>query len=204
MNNTFYVPKTLGNVVANCIRQFALTEVEFPRIVGFSFGESNLLRYGKFDLCQFSSNLSNVELQMNDYDSFPFICDVHFKDVLTVKHLRDAGIKVLGNDEDVILAVPDDSEKIVKLIINKLKTSTSASDNRSLLEDGPSLGQRLDDFTIIHSRGSNFDFEVNVSSGISGDIVDIDVKTIDSEQVLRSSLDSIIKVFSDIRQESLG
>lgn len=203
MGNKFYVPKTLGYQVANCIRQFALTEVEFPRIVGFSLGESNMLRSGKFDLCQISSNLSNIEIKVEGYEEFPLVIDVNFNDVLTVKHLRNAGIGALGNDDDVILAVPDDSNKTIKLIINSLKTSTSAADNRSLLESKLSP-EFLDKCNIIHSRGSNFDFEIGVSNGISGDIVTIDAKTPDSRNILQSSLKSIIGVFEEILQESLN
>lgn len=203
MENTFYVPKTLGHCVANCIRQFALTEVQFPRIVGFSFGDSNLLRNGKFDLCQLSSNLSNVEINVKSFEDFPIIIDVRFNDVLTIKHLRDAKIDAVGNDDDVILAVPDSSEKVIKLIINSLKTSTSAADNRCLLEEKlqPSF---LDKCNIIHSRGSNFDFEVDVVPGLSGDMIKLDVKTPDSREVLKSSLESIIGVFSKILKESLS
>lgn len=203
MGNKFYVPKTLGYQVANCIRQFALTEVEFPRIVGFSLGDSNLLRSGKFDLCQISSNLSNIEIKVDGYEEFPLVIDVPFNDVLTVKHLRTAGIGVLGNDDDILLSVPDDSSKTIKLIINSLKTSTSAADNRSLLESKLSP-EFLDRCNIIHSRGSNFDFEIGVNSGISGDIITVDAKTPDSRGVLESSLRSIIKVFDEILQETLN
>lgn len=203
MGNKFYVPKTLGYQVANCIRQFALTEVEFPRIVGFSLGDSNLLRSGKFDLCQISSNLSNIEIKVDSYEEFPLIVDVTFTDVLTVKHLRDKGIGVLGNDDDVLLSVPDDSNKTIKLIINSLKTSTSAADNRSLLES-KLAPEFLDKCNIIHSRGSNFDFEIDVNPGISGDIITVDAKTTDSRSVLESSLRSIVKVFSEILEETLN
>lgn len=203
MGNKFYVPKTLGYSIANCIRQFALTEVEFPRIVGFSLGESNMLRSGKFDLCQVSSNLSNIEIKVDSVDQFPLIIDVNFNDVLTVGHLRKSGIGALGNDDDIILAVPDSSEKTIKLIINTLKTSTSAADNRCLLES-KLTPEFLDKFNIIHSRGSNFDFEIDVTSGISGDVVSLDIKTPASRDVLKSSLDSIIGVFEKIREESLN
>lgn len=203
MGNKFYVPKTLGYQVANCIRQFALTEVEFPRIVGFSLGDSNLLRSGKFDLCQISSNLSNIEIKVDGYEEFPLVIDVPFNDVLTIKHLRNAGIGVLGNDDEVLLSVPDDSSKTIKLIINSLKTSTSAADNRSLLESKLSP-EFLDRCNIIHSRGSNFDFEIGVNSGISGDIITVDAKTPDSRGVLEASLRSIIKVFDEILQETLN
>ena len=203
MGKKFYVPKTLGYSVANCIRQFALTEVEFPRIVGFSLGDSTLLRSGKFDLCQVSSNLSNIEIKANSYEEFPLVIDVPFNDVLTIKHLRTAGIEALGNDDDVILAVPDNSSKTIKLIINSLKTSTSASDNRCLLESKLS-SDFLDKCNIIHSRGSNFDFEIDVNSGISGDIIELDIKSPDSRDVLKASLESIVGVFEKILEESLN
>lgn len=204
MGDKFYVPKTLGYSIANCIRQFALTEVEFPRIVGFSLGESNLLRSGKFDLCQVSSNLSNLEIKVtSQFEEFPLVIDVPFNDVLTIKHLRSSGIGVLGDDDEVILAVPDNSSKTIRLIINSLKTNTSAADNRSLLESKLSP-EILDKCNIIHSRGSNFDFEIGVTSGISGDIITLDVKSQDSREILKSSITSIIGVFNKILEESLN
>lgn len=200
MGHKFYVPKTLGYPIANCIRQFALTEVEFPRIVGFSLGDSSLLRSGKFDLCQVSSNLSNIEIRTNSVNEFPIVLEVKFKDVLTIGHLRDYGIDAVGDDNDVILAVPDDSPKSMKLIINLLKTTTSAADNRCLLES-KLPGEVLDKYNIIHSRGSNFDFEIEVDSGISADIISVRAKTVNETEILSSSLESIIKVFGTIKEE---
>lgn len=203
MGHKFYVPKTLGYPIANCIRQFALTEVEFPRIVGFSLGDSSLLRSGKFDLCQVSSNLSNIEIKVDSFVEFPLVIDVPFNDVLTVGHLRRSGIDAMGEDSDVILAVPDDSNKVIKLIINLLKTTTSAADNRCLLES-KLPNEFLDKCNIIHSRGSNFDFEIEVDSGISADVISLKAKTVGENGILSSSLESIIKVFSSIKEEIVG
>ena len=203
LGNKFYVPKTLGYQVANCIRQFALTEVEFPRIVGFSLGDSNLLRSGKFDLCQVSSNLSNIEIKVEGYEEFPIVIDVPFNDVLTIGHLRKAGIGAIGDDEDILLSVPDSSSKTIKLIINSLKSNTSAADNRSLLES-KLPPEFLDRCNIIHSRGSNFDFGINVVPGISADIVTVDAKTPDSRHVLEQSLKSIIHHFCESLEETLN
>lgn len=191
----FNVPKNLGTVVVNTLRQFILSETEVVRVVGFSLGEQELLKSGDIDLVNVSCILANLDIEYDEIESYPTVKNIKFDEVLTVGDLRKAGIKISNfNDDTVILN--GFKPGTISLILNKCKHYMSASNNKAMLESSQMFN--VSGFNIIPSRGSNIDVNFKITSELDSDLIEFNINSDDSTRVLKDSLTSITSVLEGI------
>ncbi|MNM81264.1 hypothetical protein D3C81_932600 [compost metagenome] len=197
----FNVDKNTGLGFSNLIRQMLIESSMKVKPIAFKLSDgSTLYKPGKavLDMVSFSSDLADLNFEIDPNVNFPFVQEYTFRGVLNSQNLNTPDIKVEGN-KDLLHTVGEQNTVNLTIVFDRNSGFKSSDYNSKRLE---SLNINLKGFQRMSARYCDVTVSASTKEDLDSEKVSINIesKSSTAKQKTLDALDSIIDKYMEIRE----